>query len=70
MLMLICLGYYNVKLALFRGFIDLYVNSASTGNTAALGALLQCANKCVSSAQRTIELMHETFRLHVYFRTW
>lgn len=64
------LRYYNVKLALFRGFIDLYVNNASLGNTPALGALFQCANKCVSSAQRTIELMHETFRLHVYFRTW
>ncbi|CAK7213941.1 hypothetical protein SEUCBS140593_002017 [Sporothrix eucalyptigena] len=64
------LRYYNVKLALFRGFIDLYVNNASMGNTAVLGALFQCANKCVSSAQRTIELMHDTFRLHVYFRTW
>ncbi|CAK7229853.1 hypothetical protein SBRCBS47491_007388 [Sporothrix bragantina] len=64
------LRYYNVKLALFRGFIDLYVNNASMGNTAVLGALFQCANKCVSSAQRTIELMHDTFRMHVYFRTW
>jgi hypothetical protein len=63
-------GYNNVRMALFRGYIDLYSHEIAAGNEGQLSAMLQCADKCVSSAQRTIELMHETFKWHDYFRSW
>ncbi|KAH8883540.1 hypothetical protein GQ53DRAFT_732448 [Thozetella sp. PMI_491] len=64
------LRYHNVKLALFRSFIDLCASNTLAGDNPSSDLLYQCANKCVASAQRTIELVYDTFKVHEYFRTW
>lgn len=32
--------------------------------------LMAAAAKCVASAQKTIETVHEAYKVHTYFQTW
>ena len=60
------LRYLNVKMVLFRPFLI-----CTTRNTRHGSPMLNTAvTKCVDAASRSIELMHETFCKHAYFRTW
>ncbi|KAK6721014.1 hypothetical protein SNK03_004070 [Fusarium graminearum] len=61
------LKYYNVMMLLFRPFLTRCTPEPDEQSSNALNGAV---DKCVSSAQRTIEIMHETYKVHTYFRTW
>lgn len=58
-------GYYNVKMLLLRPFI-VYATKHSERDP----SLLDAVNKCTDAAAKTIELLHETYRVHFFFHTW
>ena len=60
------LGYFNVKMVLYRPFLA-YASQSLRRLPAAFEATVA---KCVDAARETIEVMHDTFRHHVFFRTW
>jgi hypothetical protein len=51
---------------LFRPFLSYFVQNTS----ASFEALDKAIDKCIESAKTTIEIIHETFRTHSFFRTW
>ncbi|KAK8244626.1 putative C6 transcription factor [Phyllosticta capitalensis] len=57
--------YYNVKMLLLRPFI-VYATKHSERDP----SLLDAVNKCTDAAAKTIELLHETYRVHFFFHTW
>jgi hypothetical protein len=58
--------YWNVKMVLYRPCL-IYASQ----NAQRLPVVLEATvAKCVDAARNTIEIMHETFRHHVFFRTW
>ncbi|KAK7522312.1 Zn(II)2Cys6 transcription factor [Phyllosticta citriasiana] len=57
--------YYNVKMLLLRPFI-VYATKHSEREP----SLLDAENKCTDAAAKTIELLHETYRVHFFFHTW
>jgi hypothetical protein len=59
-------GYHNVRMLLFRPFVSYYAQSA----TSSLDSLRDSVDKCIESARRTIEIIHEMYRIHSFFRTW
>ncbi|KAF2668886.1 Zn(II)2Cys6 transcription factor [Microthyrium microscopicum] len=61
------LRYHNVRMLLFRPFLS-YV--AQNHSIVMHEALEQAINKCLDSAKTTIELIHETYTIHSFFRTW
>ncbi|KAH7003109.1 fungal-specific transcription factor domain-containing protein [Fusarium venenatum] len=61
------LRYHNVMMLLFRPFVT---RCTREPNQQPSNELVGAVNKCVSSAQRTIEIMYETYKVHTYFRTW
>lgn len=58
--------YWNVKMVLYRPCL-IYASQSPQRLPMALEATVA---KCVDAARNTIEIMHETFRHHVFFRTW
>ncbi|KAG8677555.1 hypothetical protein FPOAC1_003578 [Fusarium poae] len=61
------LRYHNVMMLLFRPFVT---HCTQEPNQQPSNELVGAVNKCVSSAQRTIEIMYETYKVQTYFRTW
>ncbi|QPC78034.1 hypothetical protein HYE68_008786 [Fusarium pseudograminearum] len=61
------LKYYNVVMLLFRPFLTRCTPEPDEQPSDALSGAV---DKCVSSAQRTIEIIYETYKVHTYFRTW
>ncbi|CAF3524518.1 unnamed protein product [Fusarium graminearum] len=61
------LKYYNVMMLLFRPFLTRCTPEPDEQSSNALNGAV---DKCVSSAQRTIEIIYETYKVHTYFRTW
>jgi len=57
--------YHNVRMLLFRPFL-----SYSAQHHVSHELLDSAIKKCVDSAKDTIEIIHETYRLHSFFRTW
>lgn len=51
---------------LFRPFVSYYAQSASSS----LESLRDSVDKCIDSARRTVEIIHEIYRIHSFFRTW
>ncbi|PTD03073.1 hypothetical protein FCULG_00009049 [Fusarium culmorum] len=62
------LRYHNVMMLLFRPFVTRCSTRESDEQPS--DALNGAVDKCVSSAQRTIEIIYETYKVHTYFRTW
>jgi len=60
------LRYLNVNMILFRPFLICTIRNTRQGTP----ELDSAVSKCVQAARRSIELMHETFCKHSYFRTW
>ncbi|KAK2810146.1 hypothetical protein FQN50_003115 [Emmonsiellopsis sp. PD_5] len=58
--------YHNVKMLLFRPYLSYYIQNQKL----APDIVKTVVDKCLSSAKRTIEIMYDTFRVHVFFRTW
>ncbi|KAK2804761.1 hypothetical protein FQN51_001402 [Onygenales sp. PD_10] len=58
--------YHNVKMLLFRPYLSYYIQNQKL----APDIVKTVVDKCLSSARRTIEIMYDTFRVHVFFRTW
>jgi hypothetical protein len=59
-------GYYNVKALLFLPFLSPAIHYSAP----ALPELIDAVRKCTGAARKTIEIIHETFRLNDFFRTW
>jgi len=55
-----------VRMLLFRPFVSYYAQSASSS----LDSLRDSVDKCIESARKTIEIIHEMYRIHNFFRTW
>jgi Fungal specific transcription factor domain len=60
------LRYCNVKMVLYRPFL---VYASRTPRRLPV-ALESTVAKCVNAAKETTEIMYDTFRHHVFFRTW
>ena len=60
------LRHWNVNMILFRPFLICAIRNTRQGTP----ALDSAVSRCVQAARRSIELMHETFCKHTYFRTW
>ena len=60
------LRFYNVKMVLFRPFLA----AALRTKDALSPQIEQALEKCVAAARSTIELMHDMYRSHTFFRTW
>ena len=60
------LRFYNVKMVLFRPFLAAALRSKQSRSQ----HIEEAVTKCVAAAQSTIELMHEMYRSHTFFRTW
>ena len=58
-------GYHNVRMLLFASFLI----AASTEQPSP-NAYKENISKCLVSAEQTIEIIHETYRHHGFFRTW
>jgi hypothetical protein len=58
-------GYHNVRMLLFRPFL-----SYSAQSNISYELVDQAVNKCIDSAKATIDIIHETYRVHSFFRTW
>ncbi len=60
------LRFYNVKMVLFRPFLAAALKSKRVLSP----QLEEAVGKCLAAAKSTIELMHEMYRSHTFFRTW
>ncbi|KAJ4258989.1 hypothetical protein NW762_008077 [Fusarium torreyae] len=60
------LRYHNVRMLLFRPF----VTQCARNSTQPPYELMAAVEKCISSAQKTIEIVYEAYKVHTYFRTW
>jgi hypothetical protein len=58
--------YCNIKMVLYRPFL-VYASQSAQRIPVVLETTV---TKCVDAARKTIEIMHETFRHHIFFRTW
>lgn len=59
-------GYYNVKMLLFRPFLSHFTRKLRHTPT----ELEETINKCLESARKTIEVIHDIYRVHTFFRCW
>lgn len=59
-------GYYNVKMLLFRPFLSHFTRKLR--HTPA--ELEETINKCLEAAMKTIEVIHDIYRVHTFFRCW
>ncbi|KAF4968528.1 hypothetical protein FSARC_4095 [Fusarium sarcochroum] len=60
------LRYHNVRMLLFRPFVTQCARDSSQPPY----ELMAAVEKCISSAQKTIEIVYEAYKVHTYFRTW
>ena len=51
---------------LFRPFVTYYARERLQSSD----ELMAAVEKCISSAQKTIEIVYEAYKVHTYFRTW
>ncbi|PGH02031.1 hypothetical protein AJ80_08925 [Polytolypa hystricis UAMH7299] len=58
--------YHNIKMLLFRPFVTYFIQNQAVVSE----ALTAAVDKCLVSAKRTIQVIYDTFRVHVFFRTW
>ncbi|BCR87969.1 uncharacterized protein ACHE_40533S [Aspergillus chevalieri] len=58
--------YYNVKMLLFRPFLSHFTRKLR--HTPA--ELEETINKCLDAAMKTIEVIHDIYRIHTFFRCW
>ena len=60
------LRFHNVKMVLFRPFLAAALRSKQNLSQ----QVDEATGKCVAAAKSTIELMHEMYLNHTFFRTW
>ncbi|CAG8246300.1 unnamed protein product [Penicillium salamii] len=60
------LGYYNVKMLLFRPFLSHFTRKLRHPPT----ELDQTIDKCLDSAMKTLQVVHDIYRVHTFFRCW
>ncbi|KIL86340.1 hypothetical protein FAVG1_10169 [Fusarium avenaceum] len=60
------LRYHNVRMLLFRPFVTQCAREPCQPSD----ELMRAVEKCISSAQKTIEIVYEAYKVHTYFRTW
>ena len=60
------LRFYNVKMVLFKPFLASALKSQQPLAT----PIREAVGKCVDAARATIELMHDMYCHHIFFRTW
>ncbi|KAJ4129069.1 hypothetical protein NW768_007600 [Fusarium equiseti] len=60
------LRYHNVRMLLFRPFVSHYARERLRPSD----EFMATVEKCISSAQKTIEIVYEAYKVHTYFRTW
>ncbi|OQE28645.1 hypothetical protein PENSTE_c003G06432 [Penicillium steckii] len=58
--------YYNVKMLLFRPFLSHFTRKLRHPPS----ELEETINKCLDSAMKTIEVIHDIYRVHTFFRCW
>ncbi|KAJ9315131.1 transcriptional regulator family: Fungal Specific TF [Paecilomyces variotii] len=64
--LVLCVRYHNVKMLLFRPFL-----AHAARNPEHTSAELEAAvSKCLSSAEKTIDIIHDTYTMHTFFRCW
>ena len=59
-------GYYNVKMLLFRPFLSHFTRKLRHPPT----ELDQTIDKCLDSAMKTLQVVHDIYRVHTFFRCW
>ena len=60
------IGYYNVKMLLFRPFLSHFTRKLRHPPS----ELEETIAKCLDSAMKTIEVIHDIYRVHTFFRCW
>ncbi|KAJ5709472.1 hypothetical protein N7493_010806 [Penicillium malachiteum] len=58
--------YYNVKMLLFRPFLSHFTRKLRHPPS----ELEEAINKCLDAAMKTIEVIHDIYRVHTFFRCW
>ncbi|KAJ5888542.1 hypothetical protein N7495_008583 [Penicillium taxi] len=58
--------YYNVKMLLFRPFLSHFTRKLRHPPS----ELQEAINRCLESAINTIQVIHDIFRVHTFFRYW
>ncbi|CAI7606074.1 unnamed protein product [Penicillium glandicola] len=58
--------YYNVKTLLFRPFLSHFARKLQHPPT----ELDQTFDKCLDSAMKTLQVIHDLYRVHTFFRCW
>ncbi|KAJ5820003.1 hypothetical protein N7474_005594 [Penicillium riverlandense] len=58
--------YYNVKMLLFRPFLSHFTRKLRHPPS----ELEETITKCLDSAMKTIEVIHDIYRVHTFFRCW
>lgn len=59
-------GYLNLRILLFGSIL---LTSTPAERSSVPGSY-ECVQKCLDSAKRTIEIIHETYHHQEFFRTW
>jgi hypothetical protein len=59
-------GYYNVKMLLFRPFLSHFTRKLRHPPN----ELDQTIDKCLDAAMKTIQVIHDIYRVHTFFRCW
>lgn len=59
-------GYYNVKMLLFRPFLSHFTRKLRHPPS----ELEETIAKCLDAAMKTIEVIHDIYRVHEFFRCW
>jgi hypothetical protein len=60
------IGYHNVKMLLFRPFLTYIARNPEHTST----ELEEVVPKCLDSAEKTINVIHDTYMMHTFFRSW
>lgn len=60
--------YHHVRMLLFRPFLSMLTSGDSGAPLS--GALAEAVDKCIASAKRIIEIVHEAMIANSFFRTW
>lgn len=60
--------YHNVRMLLFRPFLSMLTRNNS--GTPKPPGVAEAVDKCIASAKRTIEVVHEAMIANSFFRTW
>lgn len=60
--------YHNVRMLLFRPFLSMLPTRNNSGTPPP--GVAEAVDKCIASAKRTIEIVHEAMVANSFFRTW